>query len=67
MTNYLVELNSRVEQNQEYSEQIALAVVNTLGAIGDKAAFDSLLSVTYLTYPESVLAAARNALAKLKW
>ena len=67
LTNYLVELNSRVEQNQEYSEQIALAVVNTLGAIGDKAAFDSLLSVTYLTYPESVLAAARNALAKLKW
>ena len=67
LTNYLVELNSRVEQNQEYSEQIVLAVVNTLGAIGDKAAFDSLLSVTYLTYPESVLAAARNALAKLKW
>jgi len=64
---YLGELNSQVENNIEVSQKIALAVINTLGAIGDKSAFDTLLSVTYLDYSESVLSAARKALAGLRW
>lgn len=64
---YLGELNSQVERDSEVSQEIALAVINTLGAIGDKSAFDSLLSVTYLNYSEPVLSSARKALAGLKW
>lgn len=64
---YLGELNSQIEYNGNVSENIALSVINSLGAIGDKSAFDSLLSVTYLNYSETVLSAARQALAGLRW
>ena len=64
---YLEELNDRTEKGNVVSSEIALAVINTLGAIGDKAAFDSLLAVTYLNYEESVLTAAREALSGLRW
>ena len=67
LTMYLEELNSKKEQNETVSNEIVLSVINTLGAIGDKSAFDSLLAVTYLTYPESILSAARGALAGLRW
>lgn len=63
----LEELNDRTEKGNRVSSEIALAVINTLGAIGDKAAFDSLLAVTYLNYEESVLTAARDALSGLRW
>ena len=64
---YLGELNSQLEYNNSFSQNVVLAVINSLGAIGDKTAFDSLLSVTYLNYPEPVLSAARQALAGLRW
>lgn len=64
---YLESLNARVEKFEDVSETVALAVINTLGAIGDKAAFDTLLGVTYFAYPQTVLAAAREALSGLKW
>ena len=64
---YLGELNQQLEYNNTVSQTIVLAVINSLGAIGDKSAFDSLLSVTYLNYPEPVLSAARQALAGLRW
>ena len=64
---YLEELNSLTEKGSPVSSEITLAVINTLGAIGDKAAFDSLLAVTYLNYEESVLTAARDALSGLRW
>lgn len=65
---YLGELNSQIEVNKSsVSTPVALAVINSLGAIGDKSAFDSLLSVTYLDYHESILSAARQALAGLRW
>lgn len=67
LSKYLEELNSKKEQNENVSTEIVLSVINTLGAIGDKSAFDSLLAVTYLTYPESVMSAARDALAGLRW
>ena len=64
---YLGELNIQHEYNNSVAQNVVLAVINSLGAIGDKAAFDSLLSVTYLNYPEPVLSAARQALAGLRW
>ncbi len=67
LISYLEELNDRTEKGNPVSSEIALAVINTLGAIGDKAAFDSLLAVTYLNYEESVLTAARDALSGLRW
>ncbi len=67
LISYLEELNDRTENGSYVASDIALAVINTLGAIGDKAAFDSLLAVTYLNYEESVLTAAREALSGLRW
>lgn len=67
LISYLEELNKKVEKEQSVSSNVATAVIKTLGAIGDKSAFDSLLAVTYLNYPESVLTAARDALSGLKW
>ena len=67
LISYLEELNDQTEKGNTISSEIALAVINTLGAIGDKAAFDSLLAVTYLNYEESVLTAAREALSGLRW
>ena len=64
---FLEELNGRKEAEKSVPAEIALSVINTLGAIGDKAAFDSLLAVTYLDYEESVLTAAREALSGLRW
>lgn len=60
-------LNSDTEQNKTYNEQILLAVIHSLGALGEKSAFDYLLYVGYLDYPETVKQAARDALARLEW
>ena len=67
LTTYLEELNRQKEDGREISSVIILSVINTLGAIGDKSAFDSLLAVTYLNYDESILSAARKALSGLRW
>ena len=68
LSSMLVALNRQKEANQqEPSEAVMLSIINSLGEAGDKNAFDALLSVTYFEYPDSVVAAARNALAKLKW
>ena len=67
LTSYLEELNGRKESGEEVSSSVILSLINTLGAIGDKAAFDSLLAVTYLSYEEAILSAARQALSGLRW
>lgn len=64
---YLQLINTETEQGKSFDEQITLAVVNNLGRLGDKAAFDYLLYIGYLQYPESVKKAARDALQKLRW
>lgn len=60
-------LNSDTEQKKTYNEQLMLAVIQSLGDLGDKTAFDYLLYVGYLDYPETVKQASRDALARLKW
>ncbi len=64
---YLEELNKQQEENKAYSETIVLAVIQSLGQLGNKVAFDALLYTTYLDYPENIILAARDALVTLKW
>ena len=67
LAQYLQIINSETEQGKNFDEQITLAVVGNLGILGDKTAFDHLLYIGYLQYPESVKRASRDALQKLRW
>ena len=67
LASHLAALNRQTESGAKVSETIALAVIGALGRIGNKSSFDTLLYVTYVNYPEPVIAAARDALARLKW
>ena len=67
LASYLAALNKQTESGAKVSETIALALIGALGRIGNKSSFDTLLYVTYVNYPEPVIAAARDALARLKW
>ena len=60
-------INARTEKYGEFDAEITLAIVRALGLIGDKAAFDHLLNVNYLSYPDNILAAAKEAIDRLKW
>ncbi|MCX7023175.1 MAG: hypothetical protein NT080_00975 [Spirochaetes bacterium] len=66
LTLYLEALNAETERGKAPDEQIALAVVMNLGIIGDKIAYDDVLYMGYLQYPDSVKRAARDALSKLR-
>ncbi|MBI9102353.1 MAG: hypothetical protein JEY99_08060 [Spirochaetales bacterium] len=66
LTLYLELLNLYTENGQPVDSGIVLAVVNSLGTLGDKVAFDYLLYVRYLNYPGDIKEAAREALDKLK-
>ena len=67
LSSYLDFLNKGMERKDAPVEAVVLSVIEALGGLGDKAAFDYLLYVTYLDYPEAVVSAARVALSKLKW
>jgi hypothetical protein len=60
-------INARTETTGTYDADITMAIVQSLGRIGYHAAFDHLLYVSYLSYPEEIQAAAREAVARLKW
>lgn len=66
-TEYLNVCNANAENGLSYSVPVVLAVINSLGALGDKVAFDALLYVSYVPYPSEVVVASREALARLKW
>jgi hypothetical protein len=59
--------NSQMERTGEFDADILISVINALGELGDKIAFDYLLYIGYLSYPEAVQSAARDALNRLKW
>ncbi len=68
LTQYLVLLNAYTERVREFDSVIVLAVIENLGKLGDKVAFDDLQYVEYLkSYSPEVLAAARKVRARLKW
>jgi len=60
-------INARTESTGSYDPQITMAIVQSLGRIGYNAAFDHLLYVSNLSYSEEIQAAAREAVARLKW
>ena len=60
-------LNSETEKTGNYDEAITLTIIDSLGELADKAAFDNLLYIGYLNYPDNIQAAARDALNRLKW
>ncbi len=67
LTQYLVLLNSYTEKGKGYDNQIILAVLDNLGKLGDKVAFDDLMYTQYLNYANSIKKAAKQALEKIKW
>ena len=70
LTDLLSECNGKVEagaSNEMPAKSVVLALISALGELGDKTAFDSLLFVTYLSYPLDVIDAAKASLAKLNW
>jgi hypothetical protein len=68
LTQYLIYLNSYTERLRSFDSAIVLAVVQSLGRLGDKVAFDDLLYVDHLpSYSNEIKAAARKARSSLKW
>jgi len=67
LSSYLAEINSKTESNIPFEQSVVISVINSLGVLGDKAAFDNLLYVTYLNYSDDIKNKARESLAKLKW
>lgn len=64
---YLQLINAQTEQGNPFDEGLLIGVINALGELGDKVAFEYLLYISYLQYPESVKNAAKSALQALKW
>lgn len=60
-------INGRTEQGGAFDEVVLRSVIDALGELGDKAAFDYLLYVGYLQYPDPIKQAAKAALQRLKW
>jgi hypothetical protein len=67
LTQFLVLINSYTEKGKTYDDPVVFAVLQNLGALGDKVAFDDLMYTQYLNYSTGVKKAARTALDKLKW
>jgi len=60
-------INSITEKSGEYDEAVVMALINALGVLADKSAFDNLLYIGYLNYSNPLQTAAREALNRLKW
>ncbi|MCX7028721.1 MAG: hypothetical protein NTU62_01195 [Spirochaetes bacterium] len=67
LTQYLVLLNSYTEKGKGYDEQVVGAVIENLGLLADKVAFDDLMYTQYLNYNNAIKKAARAALEHLRW
>ncbi len=67
LTQYLVLLNSYMEKGKGYDEQIVGAVIESLGQLADKVAFEDLVYTQYLGYSNAIRTAARAALDRLRW
>lgn len=60
-------VNADMERSGAFDPEILSAVIGALGDLGDKVAFDYLLYIGYLSYPDAVKTAAREAMNRLKW
>ncbi len=64
---YIGIVNAEMEKTGTFDKEILLGAIDALGKLGDKVAFDYLLFIGYLSYPDDVKTAAREALNRLKW
>lgn len=68
LTDFLSSQYSETISTGTYNYAVLMAVISTLGELGDKEAFDTLLYVISCPdYPDDIIAASRDALEKLKW
>ena len=67
LTLYLELINSYAERRQPYDEQVLVALVDTLGRMGDPIAFANLSYAKYMPYSTTVQSAVKQAIASLKW
>lgn len=67
LSDCLAECNGKMEKNETPPKSVVIALISALGVLGDKTAFDNLLYVTYMGYPDDVIQAARASLAALRW
>ena len=67
LTQYLELLNSYMEKGKGYDEQVVGAVIDGLGQLEDKVAFENLVYTQYLGYSNSLRTAARAAVDRLRW
>ena len=68
LTDFLASQYSETISTGTYNHAVLLAVISTLGELGDKDAFDTLLYVISCPdYPDEIISASRDALEKLKW
>ncbi|MDR1894415.1 MAG: hypothetical protein LBQ61_06970 [Spirochaetales bacterium] len=66
LTLYLELVNLYTENGQTVDPGVVMAVIHSLSLLGDRISFDYLLYVRYLSYPEEIKEAAREALDNLK-
>jgi HEAT repeat protein len=66
LTIHLGYFNLRMEQNGKYDDAVVLETIKAIGEIGNRTAYDNLLTVGYLSYPEHIQNAAREALFRLR-
>ena len=59
--------NSRAAELNTEEQEVVLTLINALGDLAYKASYDGLYYASILTYPEKIIEAAEDALAKLKW
>jgi hypothetical protein len=68
LTEFLASQYSETISTGTYNYAVLMAVISTLGELGDKDAFDTLLYVISCPdYPDEIISASRDALEKLKW
>jgi len=60
-------INTQMERTRRFDADITLAIVQALGLIGDRSAYYQLFYIGNLSYSENIIAAAKEAIARLKW
>jgi hypothetical protein len=60
-------INLRMQTTGVFDPEITLEVVQALGLIGDNAVFEKLQTVVNLQYTDDIIAAAKEAIDRLRW
>ena len=68
LSDFLAVLNKKTESTGTFDEALMLHLISSLSQLGEKTAFDNLLYVIlHEGYPDSIVLASKEALAKLNW